>query len=157
MVVKAGFFGIGITHVKNATNIGSLWRTAHLLRADFVFTIGRRYKDQASDTTKATRHIPCWHFDSLAALLSYAPKDAPLVGVELDSRAESVTGFRHPRSAIYLLGAEDHGLTNEERERCHKLIVLPGERSMNVAVAGSIVMFDRWQKARERAMAVAAE
>jgi len=155
---RRGFFGIGIEHTKTHQNVGTLWRTAHLLGASFVFTVGRRYKQQATDTFKTTRHVPCWHFETLDQLRDHCPLGAPFVGIELDPTAEPIGTYEHPQQAVYLLGAEDHGLSNEARRRCHRLIVLPGDRSMNVAVAGSIVMFDRWQKRAGRIeRAVAAE
>lgn len=50
------------------------------------------------------------------------------------------------RQACYLLGAEDNGLTKEAISKCQELVYLPGERSLNVAVAGSIVLYDRISK-----------
>jgi tRNA G18 (ribose-2'-O)-methylase SpoU len=152
-----GYFGIGICHCKSRCNVGTLWRSAALLGASFIFTVGRRYRAQSSDTLKTPRHIPLFHHETLQQLKESLPWSAPLVGVELDERAEMVTEFRHPERAVYLLGAEDHGLTREERDACHALIQLPGEFSMNVSVAGSIVMFDRWQKRKAPTAAQAAE
>jgi tRNA G18 (ribose-2'-O)-methylase SpoU len=54
--------------------------------------------------------------------------------------------FVHPKRCIYLLGAEDNGLPREVMDRCHKLIQLPGRSCFNVAVAGSLVMYDRYIK-----------
>lgn len=136
-----GFCGIGIQHGKAPVNIGTLWRSAAILGADFIFTVGRRYSHQSSDTLKAWRHIPLWHFADLDDLR--VPHDCRLIGVELDDRAKPLHHFTHPERAVYLLGAEDHGLSKEAIARCNSLIKLPGDYSMNVAVAGSIVMHDR--------------
>lgn len=57
-----GYYGIGVYHPKTSANIGTLWREAYLYGADFIFTIGRRYKKQSSDTTKTIRHLPLWEF-----------------------------------------------------------------------------------------------
>ncbi len=124
-------------------NVGTLWRSAHILGADFIFTVGRRYRHQSSDTTKAWKSIPLWHFNEIDELLSHSPKDARLVGVELDERATDLSAYSHPERAIYLLGAEDHGIPEKTLDRCHDLIQLPGDYSMNVATAGSIVLYDR--------------
>ena len=35
-----GFFGIGIEYPRTAKNVGTLWRTAHIMKADFMFVIG---------------------------------------------------------------------------------------------------------------------
>ena len=56
----AGFFGIGIVGAKHEANVGTLWRGAWQLGASFIFTVGARFKEQASDTTSAWQQIP--HF-----------------------------------------------------------------------------------------------
>jgi tRNA G18 (ribose-2'-O)-methylase SpoU len=146
-----GYFGIGIWHAKTENNVGTLWRSAYLLGASFVFTVGRRYRKQASDTATTWRHIPLFHFEDVDALIRHMPYSCPLVGVELDPRAHPVTRFIHPERACYLLGAEDHGLSPDVRNRCHALVQLPGEFSMNVAAAGTIVLYDRLAKVEAKA------
>ena len=141
--MSRGWCGIGIVHGKNSVNLGTLWRSAAVLDADFVFTVGRRYKRQRSDTIDATRHMPLWHFDTLDALLACQPNGGVLVGVEMTEDAVALSDFAHPERAIYLLGAEDHGLTEETLQRCDQIVRLHGEQSLNVATAGSIVLHDR--------------
>lgn len=140
-----GYFGIGVSHPKTEANVGTLWRHASLYGASFVFTVGRRYVPQASDTAKTPRHTPLFHFDDVESLLRHLPDAAPLVGVELDPRAIPLGRFSHPERAVYLLGAEDHGLTAADRDRCHALVQVesPGLASMNVAVAGTLLMYAR--------------
>src|SRR5574343_753092 len=146
-----GFWGSGVCNGKTPSNMGTLWRTAHNYGAAFVFTVGRRYHRQASDTTKAWRHVPCYHYGDLDDLVSHLPMSCPLVGVEIDAMAVDLRDFKHPEAACYLLGAEDHGLTEEQRRRCHHLVVVPGAPlCLNVAVSGSIVAYDRWQQFNER-------
>jgi tRNA G18 (ribose-2'-O)-methylase SpoU len=41
------------------------------------------------------------------------------------------------------LGAEDNGLTKKAIEKCHYLVKFKSEKSLNVSVAGSIVLYDR--------------
>jgi len=54
--------------------------------------------------------------------------------------------FEHPRRCVYLLGAEDHGLPKAAMEKAHHLVKFETPKSINVAVAGSIVMYDRNMK-----------
>ncbi len=138
-----GYFGIGIENTKTEANVGTLWRSAHLLGASFIFTIGKRYKMQASDTTKAWKSIPLYSYASFDDFYASLPHDCQVIGVELDDNAIPLQRFLHPERCVYLLGAEDHGLSRRAMEKCHKLVVLPGEYSMNVATAGSIVMYAR--------------
>ena len=144
------FFGIGIEHTKTHQNVGTLWRSANLLGASFIFTIGRRYKRQSSDTMQTWKTIPLWHFETVDAMLSHSPFDCLLIGVELDERATPIQSCVHPDRCIYLLGAEDHGLTKATRDRCHRLVQLPGRASMNVASAGTVVLYDRFAKRAAR-------
>jgi tRNA G18 (ribose-2'-O)-methylase SpoU len=147
-----GFAAIGVWHPKSSANIGTLWRSAHLFDAAIIFTVGARYHKQASDTTNASRHLPLLHFRDVDDLVDHLPHSCPLVGIELDPCARSLIGYGHPERAAYLLGAEDHGLPQPVIARCHSVIQIPSVRdeSMNVAVAGSLVLYDRHVKGAER-------
>lgn len=141
-----GFYGIGILTNTSEDNIGTLWRSAFILGASFIFTIDKKYKPQSSDITQSWTKIPLYHypdFDSFYQQLPYATK---LVGVELDDRAHAIAQYSHPERAVYLLGNEQIGLPENVRNQCHDLIQLPGNFSLNVAVAGSLVCFDRVNK-----------
>ena len=143
-----GFCAIGVSHPKNSVNVGTLWRSAAIFDAAFLFTVGRRFPQQASDTLKSWRHTPMLEFDSVEDLREHLPHSCPLVGVEQDERARPLQCFHHPERACYLLGAEDHGLTEAEREACHHLVEIrtPEPFCMNVATAGSILLYDRQVK-----------
>ena len=142
--MKRGYFAIGVQNIKTNMNLGTLWRSAYIFDAAYIFTVGRRFKKQASDTVKAYRQIPYFDYQSLDDL--NIPYDCMLIGVEMDSEAVNIKNFVHPERCIYLLGAEDSGLTIQAIKKCHYLIQLPGVQCMNVAMAGNIVMYDRWYK-----------
>jgi tRNA G18 (ribose-2'-O)-methylase SpoU len=150
-----GYFGVAMYHAKHDTNVGTLWRSARTYRAAFIATVGRRYEKQSSDTCKTPLSTPLHHFADLDDLTWHLPHGCQLVGVELDDRAVPLGEFQHPRSALYLMGAEDHGLPGEVLDRCHQVVQIPtpGPMSLNVAVAGSLLMHDRYQRgvARRRA------
>lgn len=137
------FFGIGILHGKTPENLGVLWRTAQNLGASFIFTIGKRYANQAADTHNAVKSMPYYHYKSFEDFYEHLPKGVRIVGVEKTEDAASLEEFNHPKRCVYLLGAEDHGLTKEAISKAHFLVQFPSEYSLNVAVAGSIVMYDR--------------
>lgn len=139
----SGYFGIGIENTKTGMNVGTLWRSAQIMGAAFIFTIGNRYKLQSSDTLKTPRNIPLYNYKSFNEFYASMPYDCMLVGAELVESATPISEFEHPKRCVYLLGAEDNGLTNQALNACHKIIQLPGKFSLNVAVAGSIIMYDR--------------
>ncbi len=137
------FFGIGIFNGKTPENLGVLWRSAQNMGASFIFTIGNRYAKQACDTHNAVKSMPYYHYENFDEFYSHLPKGARLVGVELDERAQNLETFEHPRRCVYLLGAEDHGLSKQAIEKSHFLVKFHSTLSLNVAVSGSIVMYDR--------------
>jgi tRNA G18 (ribose-2'-O)-methylase SpoU len=146
MMKDKGYFGIGCYNMKTGHNYGSLFRTAQVLGADFLFLIGCRFKHQASDTMKSWRHVPVFVYEDFDDFNTHRPHDCRLIGIELSNQSTPIKTFVHPKQACYLLGAEDNGLPNAILDKCQNIIQLPGERSLNVAVAGSIVLFDRINK-----------
>jgi tRNA G18 (ribose-2'-O)-methylase SpoU len=138
---------VGIYHTKDGINVGTLWRSAANFGAAFVFTIGKRYKRQSSDTMKTPRHTPLFHYKDFDAFQATRPHDCQLVSIENQDSTGQVPGFYHPERAIYLLGAEDHGVPKPIRQESQHVIEIPCESGcFNVAVAGSIVMYDRMRQ-----------
>jgi tRNA G18 (ribose-2'-O)-methylase SpoU len=145
-----GYFGIGIINGKSPENLGTLWRSAHNFGAAFIFTVGNRYPLQSSDTTKAWRSIPLYRYRTFDEFYETLPYDCLLVGLEYPHvNAKPLPSFQHPERCVYLLGAEDSGLSKDAQTKCHAIVTIPGsklEQSLNVAVAGSILMYDRISK-----------
>jgi len=144
-----GYFGIGILDCKTESNVGTLWRSAYLMGADFIFTIGHRYGEQRTDTLKSTKHIPLFQYDTFEEFYKAKPSNCSLVGIELMDKSIDLHKAHHPESCIYLLGAEDKGLSKEAIEKCDKIIKVsyPMEvSSLNVSTTGSLVMYDRYIK-----------
>lgn len=141
-----GFCGIGIYRPKTEVNVGTLVRSARAFGADFVFTIGERYRRSPS-AVKHERHLPVLHFESLEAFRDCMPRndDTRIVAVEITEDSSSLPTFTHPERAIYLLGAEDDGLPPEALKGCN-VVEIPGKYCLNVGVAGSIVLYDRVAK-----------
>lgn len=138
-----GYFEIGVYRTKTEANVGTLWRSAYQLGAAGIFTVGCRYRRQSSDTLQTWKHVPLRHFNTLDEMLAVRPHDCLLVGVEMGGTP--LSEFRHPERAIYLLGAEDNGLPADVLRRCNQLVSLEcvNTPSFNVAVAGSVVAYDR--------------
>lgn len=143
-----GYFGIGIYSPKTPENVGSLMRSASVFGADFTFMVGPHRVNHPTDTTKYWKHNPHWRFSTGTAFFGSLPHGAPVVAMELTDDAVSLTDFVHPERAVYLLGSEDNGLPPEILKRVHHVIRIPSfsKYSMNVAVAGAVVMHDRFRK-----------
>jgi tRNA G18 (ribose-2'-O)-methylase SpoU len=140
------YFGIGIFRPKTEENLGTLWRTALIYSASFIFVIEAKYNKKSSDIMKVWSKIPLFQFETKDAFLSTVPYSCKLVGIEMDKNSIPIKEYNHPERAVYLLGSEDNGLPKKLKEKCHDIICLPGNRSLNVAVAGSISIFDRINK-----------
>jgi tRNA G18 (ribose-2'-O)-methylase SpoU len=145
-IKEEAFFGIGIYQPKTNHNIGTLWRSAFVMGASFIFIIDGKYKHQPSDTAKTWSKIPFYRYDTFEEFYKSLPYSTQLVGVEMNGYSQAIRTFVHPPRGAYLLGAEDNGLPAPILEQCHHLIQLPGEGSLNVAVSGSLVIYDRIQK-----------
>lgn len=148
-----GYFGIAVCQPKTPANIGTLWRSATTYGAAFLATVGRRYARQASDTRNSPVHVPLHHYATLDDLLEHLPHACPLIGIELTGDAVPLGKFVHPLRALYLLGAEDYGLAPKVLARCHQVVQIPSpvDQSLNVAVAGSAVIIDRYIRSLTRA------
>ena len=145
---EAGYFGIGIVRGKTAGNAGVLWRSAAQLGAAFTFTVGARFEkeDDKTDAIAAWRRVPQFAYDDVAQLVTATPRGAALVGIEMGGQA--LETFAHPERCVYVLGAEDEGLPKSVRRACRHVVALPAIRSAsyNVAVAGALVLYDRFMK-----------
>lgn len=135
-MTERGYCGIGIFGSKTATNVGTLWRSAANMGAAFIFTVGRRFPQQASDTVKAWKHVPYFEVDAIDKLP--IPRGCQLIAVEQDPAAVPLADFIHPERAVYILGAEDAGLPRRILNRAHAIVEIPSDHCLNVAVAGSI-------------------
>ncbi len=139
-----GYFAIGVERVSKPMNAGGLFRTAHAFGASFVFTIAAQYpraEGAKADTSDTPGHVPFYSFPDVGSLL--LPKDCTLVGVELTEDATELPSFRHPPQAAYVMGPERGELSPELSEKCEFVVQIPTRFSVNVGIAGAIVMYDR--------------
>jgi tRNA G18 (ribose-2'-O)-methylase SpoU len=139
-----GYFGIGAEGISKSANVGALLRTGHAFGASFCFTIGTGWDSRAArtaDTSHTQLHVPMWRYPSLAEMS--LPLGCALVGIELLDDAVDLPSFRHPLNAAYVLGPERAGLSDALLERCDHVIRIPTRFSLNLAVAGALVLYDR--------------
>ena len=71
------------------------------------------------------------------------PVGCRLVGVEITDEAVELPRFRHPQRAAYVFGAERMSLSKEVLSRCEFVVKIPTRFSINVGMAGAIVLYDR--------------
>jgi tRNA G18 (ribose-2'-O)-methylase SpoU len=139
-----GYFGIGAEEISKPMNLGALMRTAHAFGASFFFTINAHPKVRdayKADTSASFRHVPYFPFETVEGLL--LPKGCTLVGVELTDDAVELPAFKHPQAAAYVLGRERGSLSPGLLARCAHVVKIPTKFSLNVGLAGALVMYDR--------------
>jgi tRNA G18 (ribose-2'-O)-methylase SpoU len=139
-----GYFGIGAEGISKAMNVGSLFRSAHAFGASFMFTVAAVYPRREggkADTSDAHGHVPFYGFPDVGSMV--LPRECQLVGVEITDDAIELPSFHHPRCAAYVFGPERGALSPEMAARCAFLVRIPTRFSVNVGIAGAIVMYDR--------------
>lgn len=141
-----GYVGIGIYNGKRTHNFGALVRTARVLGADFVFSVGHRNPGETS-SLGAELTLPLFHFETLSLFVASIPVNARLVCVELTPGALDIRTYEHPARAVYLIGPED-GALPASIMRQHDTVILPGKAPLNVAMAATVVLYDRLLKLR---------
>ena len=139
-----GYFGIGVEGISKPMNFGAVMRTAHAFGASFAFVVAAALPQREvdlSDTSSAAGSLPFFRFDGPCDLM--LPAGCSLVGVELTDRAIDLPSFRHPRRAAYVLGPERGALSRDMMARCDHVVQIPLRFSINVGLAGALVMYDR--------------
>lgn len=139
-----GYFGIGADRISKAQNVGALMRTAHAFGASFVFTVGETYKRRdlkQADTSGTTGNLPYYRFESPDEML--LPQGCSLIGVEITDDAIELPSFHHPKNAAYIMGPERGALDPDLVARCDHVVKIPTRFSINVSLAGGLVMYDR--------------
>jgi hypothetical protein len=71
------------------------------------------------------------------------PQGCVLVGIELTDDAADLPSFRHPLNAAYVLGPERSSLSPAVLARCAHVVRIPTRFSLNLSVAGALVLYDR--------------
>lgn len=138
-----GYFAAGVDGISKPMNLGNLMRIAHAFGASFFFSVGAKtqYSDAESDTSRAYRSMPVYNYPDADALR--LPVGCDLVGVEITETAVELPRFRHPQRAAYVFGAERMSMSQAVLDRCAFVVKIPTKFSINVGMAGAIVIYDR--------------
>lgn len=122
------------------------------------------------DTQDGISHITLLYFDSLTDFLKHLPAQTTLVIVETLDTAKNLPEYSHPLNVTYMFGREKSGIQDNEIKQIkeyffemqkdipeqyltsHKktphldFIKLETPKSLNLAVCGALVMYDRYYK-----------
>ena len=138
-----GYFAVGVDGISKPMNLGNLLRIAHAFDASFFFSVNAQVKlsDAESDTSHAQGVLPVYDYAKIEEFR--LPIGCRLVGVEITDDAVELPRFRHPQRAAYVFGAERFSLSPEVLKACDFVVKIPTRFSINVGMAGAIVLYDR--------------
>ena len=136
---------IAAWNITKEHNVGSLVRTAHAVAAEEVILVGEREWNLEAART-AELYTTVTQIADLESLRSHLKSQQwNLVAVELDRRSINVFEAEYPERPCFLLGAELGGVPEELLEEAKLVVQIPQwglVPSLNLAVAGSIVLYD---------------
>lgn len=125
-------------------NIGTVIRSANAFNARAVFYLGNRHYDRRG--TVGTHHYTdIVHFKTREQLLTLKDEYEFVALENTVPDAMPISDATYNRPPLFILGEEGVGITRETLEICDKFIYIPqygSVRSLNAAVAGSIIMND---------------
>ena len=144
MLDLRGYAAIGLRRPKTPANVGSALRAAECFGAKLFVFDGRMPKGRLlTDVNKFHRHVPMIRVDDI---YNAAPYDCVPVAVEMTDWSNNLVNYKHPMRAMYIFGNESMGLSKSDLARCVNVIQIPTNRSLNLAAAVNIVLYDRVMK-----------
>jgi 23S rRNA (guanosine2251-2'-O)-methyltransferase len=135
--------------VQDPQNFGTLLRTAEAVGVHGVIIAERRAVGVTPAVTKASagavNHLKIARVTNLARTIDELKRAGVwVVGVENEARAQDFARADYRSATALVLGSEGEGMHRLVREKCDFLVRVPmwGKvESLNVAVAGSIVLY----------------
>lgn len=148
---------LALDAVQDPQNVGTLLRTAEVVGAHGVLLPGRRAAQITPAVSRASagavEHLLIAQVTNLVRALDEL-KEAGLwvVGVEAHPDASDIAHVNLNMPLALVLGSEGSGMHRLVAEHCDLLVQLPmrGQiSSLNVAVAGSILLYQAWLARRQ--------
>jgi 23S rRNA (guanosine2251-2'-O)-methyltransferase len=151
-------FLVALDGVEDPHNLGAIIRTAEGAGADGIIIPERRAAGITATVVKASagasEYLPVAKVTNMSRTVDEL-KQRNIWTVGLDERAsQSYDQLDYKMDCALLLGAEGHGLHEQIRKKCDFLVRIPmlGKvPSLNVSVAGAIVMYELARQRRVKA------
>lgn len=148
-------FVLVLDGVEDPHNLGALLRTADAAGADGVVIPERRAVGVNATVVKssagAAEHVPVAKVTNIARTIEEL-KEKNIWVVGLDERGEKFYDeIDYKMDCAIVLGAEGHGLHDLVRKKCDFLVKIPmlgAVPSLNVSVAGAVVMYELQRQRR---------
>ncbi|MDY6783191.1 MAG: RNA methyltransferase [Cyanobacteriota bacterium] len=151
---QGGLCWVALETVRSPGNLGTLIRTSEAVGgAGFIF-IGRRIDPFDPDVLRASMGAlfrQKFVRTTLSAMREFISNHRfQAIGASPEGTID-LHHFDYPRSPLLLLGEERRGLTSEQRDLCQHLVRIPmvgAADSLNLAVAGSLLMYEIYRSRR---------
>jgi len=142
--------------VRSLYNVGAFFRTADAVRLDVLHLTGLTgcppRREIAKTALGAESVVPWARHECAVALLDDLRTDGyEIAAVETRDRAVDLFDWRPAFPVCLIFGHEVDGIGHEVLERCDTLVRIPmlgHKRSLNVATAGGVVLFELLRKYR---------
>ena len=150
-------FVLVLDGVEDPHNLGALLRTADAAGADGVVIPERRAVGVNATVVKssagAAEHVPVAKVTNIARTIEEL-KEKNIWVVGLDERGDRFHDqIDYKMDCAIVLGAEGHGLHDLVRKKCDFLVKIPmlgSVPSLNVSVAGAVVMYELERQRRKK-------
>lgn len=141
---------IVLDNIRSAFNVGSIFRTADAIGGCKIYLCGitpsidnpKMYKTALG----ATESVPSSYYpDSLKAIEELKSASIPIYSVELTDNSEHFQKVTYPNPVAIVLGHERMGVNQLILDSSDKCIYIPMngmKESLNVAIAGSVIMYE---------------
>jgi tRNA G18 (ribose-2'-O)-methylase SpoU len=147
-------FAIAAWEISKEHNVGTLVRTAHAAAAEEVILLGEReWNVEAARTADLYTEIVQLPADTGAFRTHVEKRRWNLVAVELTEDSTNLFDAEYPDRPCFLLGAEIGGVPPELLDDAELIVQIPQwglVPCLNLAVAGSIVVYDYLAKRHRR-------
>lgn len=134
--------------VNDAKNIGAIFRLADASGVQKVFFVSDKLPKKfikIDKVARSTRHIIPHLFCSKTEVLKNLNSDVNIVAIETTDKSIPYNDFLPEGTTALILGSEVNGVSEFFLKECHEAIHIPMHglnSSMNVAMAGAIVIYD---------------
>ena len=138
-----------VDQIFDPQNFGALIRCAECLGADAIVWSKNRGADLTATAAKsssgASELLPLLRVSNLAETAEAFKKEGfEVVASLLDSRAESLSGFRFAPRTLLIVGSEGEGIQPLLQKKSDRLIYIPMKgkiESLNVSQAASVLLY----------------
>lgn len=140
--------GIVLVQPKYARNVSMALRVASCFGVRQLWFTGDRIKISGKrlpreERMKMYRQVELLNYDKP---LEAFPRGTTPVAVEVLEHSESLPYFVHPDNPVYVFGPEDGSIPKGMRAACRSFVTIPSRHCFNLAVAVSLVLYDRMFK-----------